>query len=104
MKLLNSNEFLRGEDGFGKPQYFDAKDGIHFSENGAKAMIDYVASHEYTAKDRRPDTKNIPTRRATPVASVSSSSTAPVKKGVIVSYHVKVADGKPLGTLKGDGF
>ncbi|MEG2659908.1 MAG: GDSL-type esterase/lipase family protein [Oscillospiraceae bacterium] len=104
LKLINTNEFLRGDDGFGKPQYYDAKDGIHLSESGAKAMTEYVSKHEFTSKDRRPDTKNIPTRRKAPVASSTISSSVVAVKSAIVSYNVKVADGKALGSLKGDGF
>ncbi|MEG0616811.1 MAG: GDSL-type esterase/lipase family protein [Oscillospiraceae bacterium] len=111
IKLLNSNEILRGEDGFGKKDYFATEDGIHMNETGAKEFIKYVRTHAYEGKDTRPDTKNIPKRRKAPAATSSSqaspsntsSSKAPIKYAT-VNYRVKVENGKALGTLKGEGF
>ena len=61
LKFLNTAEILKGEDGYGKPDYYTNGD-IHLKSAGLKAALSYLRTHAYTTDERRPDTANIPTR------------------------------------------
>lgn len=77
LKFLNTAEMYKDpENGFMKKEYI-AKDGIHLTSEGYKALLEYVGSHKHVVKDERPARGNIPTRRNAPyVAEGSSSSSA----------------------------
>lgn len=76
LKFLNTAEILKGEDGYGKPDYYTNGD-IHLKSAGLKAALSYLRTHAYTTDDRRPDTANIPTRTLEYVSNPSSAVQAP---------------------------
>ena len=61
LKFLNTAETLKGENGYGNPDYYTGCD-IHLKSAGLKAALTYLRTHAYQTEDRRPDTNNIPTR------------------------------------------
>ena len=74
-KFLNTAEFFKNPDnGFIKDEYISS-DGIHLNNDGYKAYIEYVNTHQYVIEDTRPARGNIPTRRNPPVATPSPSPT-----------------------------
>lgn len=107
VKFLNTAEVLKGENGYGQPDYYTDGD-IHLKSAGLKAALNYLRTHAYQTEDRRPDTNNIPTRTLEYVSnpsseepassseseSVSSSETASVK--FEARYQVEKSGG---GTL-----
>ena len=60
VKFLNTAEVLKGENGYGQPDYYTDGD-IHLKSAGLKAALNYLRTHAYQTEDRRPDTNNIPT-------------------------------------------
>ena len=107
VRFLNTAEVLKGENGYGQPDYYTDGD-IHLKSAGLKAALSYLRTHAYQTEDRRPDTNNIPTRTLEYVSnpsseepassseseSVSSSETASVK--FEARYQVEKSGG---GTL-----
>ena len=76
VKFLNTAETLKGENGYGKADYYTSGD-IHLKSAGLKAALNYLRTHAYTTEDRRPDTNNIPTRTLEYVSNPSSAVQAP---------------------------
>ena len=76
VKFLNTAEVLKGENGYGQPDYYTDGD-IHLKSAGLKAALNYLRSHAYQTEDRRPDTNNIPTRTLEYVSNPSSAVQAP---------------------------
>ena len=76
VKFLNTAEVLKGENGYGKPDYYTDGD-IHLKSAGLKAALNYLRTHAYQTEDRRPDTNNIPTRTLEYVSNPSSAVQAP---------------------------
>ena len=107
VRFLNTAQVLKGENGYGQPDYYTDGD-IHLKSAGLKAALSYLRTHAYQTEDRRPDTNNIPTRTLEYVSnpsseepassseseSVSSSETASVK--FEARYQVEKSGG---GTL-----
>ena len=76
LKFLNTAEIFKDpENGFMKPEYI-AKDGIHLTTEGYKALLEYVGSHKHIEPDKRPARGTIPTRRNAPYVPTESSSLA----------------------------
>ena len=75
VRFLNTAEVLKGENGYGQPDYYTDGD-IHLKSAGLKAALSYLRTHAYQTDDRRPDTANIPTR-AEYTPNPSSAVTAP---------------------------
>ena len=75
VRFLNTAEVLKGENGYGQPDYYTDGD-IHLKSAGLKAALSYLRTHAYQTEDRRPDTNNIPTR-AEYTAKPSSAVQAP---------------------------
>lgn len=76
VKFLNTAEVLKGENGYGQPDYYTDGD-IHLKSAGLKAALNYLRTHTYQTEDRRPDTNNIPTRTLEYVSNPSSAVQAP---------------------------
>ena len=76
LKFLNTAEALKGENGYGQPDYYTDGD-IHLKSAGLKAALSYLRTHAYQTEDRRPDTNNIPTRTLEYVSNPSSAVQAP---------------------------
>ena len=76
LKFLNTAETLKGENGYGKAEYYTDGD-IHLKSAGLKAALNYLRTHAYQTEDRRPDTNNIPTRTMEYVSNPSSAVQAP---------------------------
>ena len=76
VKFLNTAEVLKGENGYGQPDYYTDGD-IHLKSAGLKAALNYLRTHAYQTEDRRPDTNNIPTRTLEYVSNPSSAVQAP---------------------------
>ena len=76
VKFLNTAEILKGENGYGQPDYYTDGD-IHLKSAGLKAALSYLRTHAYQTEDRRPDTNNIPTRTLEYVSNPSSAVQAP---------------------------
>lgn len=76
VKFLNTAEILKGENGYGQPDYYTDGD-IHLKSAGLKAALNYLRTHAYQTEDRRPDTNNIPTRTLEYVSNPSSAVQAP---------------------------
>ena len=76
VKFLNTAEVLKGENGYGHPDYYTDGD-IHLKSAGLKAALNYLRTHAYQTEDRRPDTNNIPTRTLEYVSNPSSAVQAP---------------------------
>ena len=76
VRFLNTAEVLKGENGYGQPDYYTDGD-IHLKSAGLKAALNYLRTHAYQTEDRRPDTNNIPTRTLEYVSNPSSAVQAP---------------------------
>ena len=76
VKFLNTAEVLKGENGYGQPDYYTDGD-IHLKSAGLKTALNYLRTHAYQTEDRRPDTNNIPTRTLEYVSNPSSAVQAP---------------------------
>ena len=76
VRFLNTAEVLKGENGYGQPDYYTDGD-IHLKSAGLKAALNYLCTHTYQTEDRRPDTNNIPTRTLEYVSNPSSAVQAP---------------------------
>lgn len=76
VRFLNTAEVLKGENGYGQPDYYTDGD-IHLKSAGLKAALNYLRAHAYQTEDRRPDTNNIPTRTLEYVSNPSSAVQAP---------------------------
>ena len=76
VKFLNTAEVLKGENGYGQPDYYTDGD-IHLKSAGLKTALSYLRTHAYQTEDRRPDTNNIPTRTLEYVSNPSSAVQAP---------------------------
>lgn len=91
-KFLNSAQALKGENGYGKETYYNKED-IHLTASGLKAMLDYYKTHAYQTEDRRPDTKDIPTRAedftTNPTPESSAKPTEEPFAGFTASYHAQ---------------
>ena len=91
LKFLNTAETLKGENGYGNPDYYTDGD-IHLKSAGLKAALTYLRTHAYQTEDRRPDTNNIPTRTleyvSNPSSAVAASSSEAVSESASVSESV----------------
>ena len=87
LKFLNTAETLKGENGYGNPDYYTDGD-IHLKSAGLKAALTYLRTHAYQTEDRRPDTNNIPTR-AEYTANPSSVVEAPSSSETVSSSVVE---------------
>ena len=87
VKFLNTAETLKGENGYGNPDYYTEGD-IHLKSAGLKAALSYLRTHAYQTDDRRPDTNNIPTRTMEYVSNPSSAVAAPSSEAVSESASV----------------
>ena len=87
LKFLNTAETLKGENGYGNPDYYTDGD-IHLKSAGLKAALTYLRTHAYQTEDRRPDTNNIPTRTLEYVSNPSSAVAAPSSEAVSESTSV----------------
>lgn len=76
VRFLNTAEVLKGENGYGQPDYYTDGD-IHLKSAGLKVALNYLRTHAYQTEDRRPDTNNIPTRTLEYVSNPSSAVQAP---------------------------
>ena len=76
LKFLNTAETLKGDDGYGKADYYTGGD-IHLKSAGLKAALNYLRTHAYETTDNRPDTNNIPIRTLEYVSNPSSAVQAP---------------------------
>ena len=81
LKFLNTAETLKGENGYGNPDYYTDGD-IHLKSAGLKAALTYLRTHAYQTEDSRPDTNNIPTRTLEYVSNPSSAVAAPSSEAV----------------------
>ena len=87
LKFLNTAETLKGENGYGNPDYYTDGD-IHLKSAGLKAALTYLRTHADQTEDRRPDTNNIPTRTLEYVSNPSSAVAAPSSEAVSESTSV----------------
>ena len=87
VRFLNTAEILKGENGYGQPDYYTDGD-IHLKSAGLKAALNYLRTHAYETEDRRPDTNNIPTR-AEYTAKPSSAVEAPSSSEAVSSSVVE---------------
>ena len=87
VRFLNTAEVLKGENGYGQPDYYTDGD-IHLKSAGLKAALSYLRTHAYQTEDRRPDTNNIPTR-AEYTANPSSAVEAPSSSETVSSSVVE---------------
>lgn len=87
VRFLNTAEILKGENGYGQPDYYTDGD-IHLKSAGLKAALNYLRTHAYQTEDRRPDTNNIPTR-AEYTANPSSAVEAPSSSEAVSSSVVE---------------
>lgn len=76
LKFLNTAETLKGDDGYGKADYYTSGD-IHLKSAGLKAALNYLRTHAYETTDNRPDTNNIPIRTLEYASNPSSAVQAP---------------------------
>ena len=84
VRFLNTAEVLKGENGYGQPDYYTDGD-IHLKSAGLKAALNYLRTHAYQTEDRRPDTNNIPTRTLEYVSNPSSEEPASSSESESVS-------------------
>ncbi|MCI6640184.1 MAG: HAD hydrolase-like protein [Pygmaiobacter massiliensis] len=73
--FLNVYETLADEDGFLKSEYSES-DGLHLTEKGAQALIEYLRCHSLNADKSIPVNKNAPTRIQTGSMPSESEATA----------------------------
>ena len=90
LKFLNTAETLKGENGYGKAEYYTDGD-IHLKSAGLKAALNYLRTHAYQTDDRRPDTNNIPTRTMEYVSNPSSAVQASSSEAVSSSESESVS-------------
>mgnify|MGYP002519212500 FL=1 len=90
LKFLNTAETLKGENGYGKAEYYTDGD-IHLKSAGLKAALNYLCTHAYQTEDRRPDTNNIPTRTMEYVSNPSSAVQASSSEAVSSSESESVS-------------
>ena len=90
LKFLNTAETLKGENGYGKAEYYTDGD-IHLKSAGLKAALNYLRTHAYQTEDRRPDTNNIPTRTMEYVSNPSSAVQASSSEAVSSSESESVS-------------
>ena len=76
VRFLNTAETLKGENGYGKAEYYTDGD-IHLKSAGLKAALNYLRTHALQTEDHRPDTSNIPTRTLEYTSNPSSAVQAP---------------------------
>ena len=76
LKFLNTAETLKGDDGYGKADYYTSGD-IHLKSVGLKAALNYLRTHACETTDNRPDTNNIPIRTLEYASNPSSAVQAP---------------------------
>ena len=76
VRFLNTAETLKGENGYGKVEYYTDGD-IHLKSAGLKAALNYLRTHALQTEDRRPNTSNIPTRTLEYTSNPSSAVQAP---------------------------
>lgn len=100
--LLNSAQVLKGEDGFGRNEYYNKKD-IHLTLSGLKAMLKYYTTHALVTEDRRPDTKGIPERSADSAKPVEDKPSKPQGTAFTAEYNTQTSGGGAGGTLTGNG-
>ena len=104
VRFLNTAEILKGENGYGQPDYYTDGD-IHLKSAGLKAALSYLRTHAYQTDDRRPDTANIPTRAeytpnpSSAVTAPSSSEAAGSSEEQGVLYQASYRVDKTGGTL-----
>ena len=104
VRFLNTAEVLKGENGYGQPDYYTDGD-IHLKSAGLKAALSYLRTHAYQTDDRRPDTANIPTRAeytpnpSSAVTAPSSSEAAGSSEEQGVLYQASYRVDKTGGTL-----
>ena len=87
MDQAKTAETLKGENGYGNPDYYTDGD-IHLKSAGLKAALTYLRTHADQTEDRRPDTNNIPTRTLEYVSNPSSAVAAPSSEAVSESTSV----------------
>ena len=98
VRFLNTAEVLKGENGYGQPDYYTDGD-IHLKSAGLKAALNYLRTHAYQTEDRRPDTNNIPTRTLEYVSNPSSAVQAPARKNPLLPARVKASAALRLPAL-----
>lgn len=91
VRFLNTAEALKGENGYGNPDYYTEGD-IHLKSAGLKAALTYLRTHAYQTEDRRPDTNNIPTRTLEYVSNPSSAVAAPSSEAVSESVSSSASE------------
>ena len=94
LKFLNTAETLKGDDGYGKADYYTSGD-IHLKSAGLKAALNYLRTHAYETTDNRPDTNNIPIRTLEYVSNPSSAVQDP-QLGSCQREHQQFGRGGPL--------
>lgn len=102
-KFLNSAETLKDSSGYGNSTYY-AENDIHFTKSGLTALMQYYRTHAYTTEDRRPDTKDIPTRvesytsnKTNTISNNTAKPTATASK-FTASYYVESSGGGTLSS------
>ncbi len=77
-KFLNTSEVLKDKNtGFAKKDY-TVYDGLHLSKEGVTVVFDYIRTHAYETKDRRPTPlKKVPERGETPPDLISHDPLKP---------------------------
>lgn len=103
-QFLNSTEALQDPaTGYARQGYME-KDGLHLTESGAKALIDYVRTHAHDAPDIRPALKNIPTHRPTPEETFNPQpdpASSSEEEAETVEVRFSITQGKEYGVLSG---
>ena len=99
VKFLNTAEILKGENGYGQPDYYTDGD-IHLKSAGLKAALSYLRTHAYQTEDRRPDTNNIPTRTLEYVSNPSSAVQAPSSEEPASSSESESASSSETASVK----
>ncbi len=95
VRFLNTAETLKGENGYGKAEYYTDGD-IHLKSAGLKAALNYLRTHALQTEDRRPDTSNIPTRTLEYTSNPSSAVQAPSSE-VASSESASSSDSEEVG-------
>ena len=99
VKFLNTAEILKGENGYGQPDYYTDGD-IHLKSAGLKGALNYLRTHAYQTEDRRPDTNNIPTRTLEYVSNPSSAVQAPSSEEPASSSESESASSSETASVK----
>ena len=98
--FLNSSEALKGSDGYAAAGYME-RDGIHLSQEGMDALMEYVRTHPLETEDRRPTPlKDVPKHIQTPdtffnppaPSSVQTSASAASSEAVCTNHQWGVTD------------